>query len=162
MVDRPSLFNDGLNPLDIITGCWALRQSHCLFLYHLFIIFTHTPVCLTPTSDAGMRLLVCEDPSRSSYLTDIKLQQPHPRIRHTRPLKSLHAALIFSTSFLLCFYKTWSSTKPPKRSATVPLPLEFTLHHFPFIFFTAVILNPHQVSNFGPTFAPPHGGFHHN
>lgn len=106
-----------------------------------------------------MRLLVCGDPLL--YLTNITLRRPHPTVRHTRPLKSLHPALIFSTSSLLCSIK---SDHLPNRLNTAPGPTSsrFSFASFSFYLFTGVVLNPHQVSNSGPAFGPPHGGFHHN
>lgn len=125
------LFNDGLNPLDIIRGCWALRQSHCFFssLHHF-----HPPGAVAPSN--------------------IKLQRPHPRIHHTGPLKSLHHSLIFSTSFMLCSVKPDHLPNRPNAAPGLHFLERFYFSSFSFYLFTAVVLNPHQVSNSGPKFAP--------
>lgn len=113
---------------------FLLRQSLCLFSYHLFIIFTHTPVCPPPPpSGAGMCPLGRVDPSLC--LTNIKLQRPRPRIPPHQTSEVTAPFSDFQHVFHALLCKTRSSTKPPKRSARAPLPRDFTLHRFPFILF---------------------------
>lgn len=105
---HPSLFL-------IFRGCWALRQSHCSSLYHLFIIFTHTPVCLaTPIRrwNASARMWRPVALSHKHHTSAASSHSPpHQTAEVITPCSD------FQHVFLALLYKIWSSTKPPKRSA---------------------------------------------
>lgn len=123
----------GLSIRVFLTMVFLLRQSLCLFSYHLFIIFTHTPVCPPPpirrwnVSAGTWRPIALSHKHQTSASSS--QNPPHQTSEVTAPFSDFQH--VFHA--LLC--KTRPSTKPPKRSASAPLPRDFTLHRFPFILF---------------------------